>query len=231
MKLYQSVIKRLFDIVVAAIGLASLLLPLIIIAVIVKITSVGPILFRQKRVGVYGHLFTCIKFRTMYIGSEHDGSITTSADKRITSVGRVLRRFKLDELPQLWNVLIGNMSFVGPRPDVPGYADLLQGDNRRILNIRPGITGIASLAFRNEEIILAQTQNPEELNDNIIYPIKLQLNLSYLDKWSFWNDIGYMVITIFPSIADSLGISRCLGAEAFTIETLFTKVNSKEKTF
>jgi lipopolysaccharide/colanic/teichoic acid biosynthesis glycosyltransferase len=136
----------------------------------------------------------------MQMDSEKYGSITTAADNRITPVGRFLRRFKLDELPQLWNVLIGNMSFVGPRPDVPGYADKLQGDARKILELRPGITGPATLYFRNEEDLLASASNPKEYSDTVIWPKKVELNLAYLEHWGFWKDLGYLLITIFPSL-------------------------------
>jgi len=134
----------------------------------------------------------------MYCGSEAHGFVTAAGDRRVSFIGRILRRFKLDELPQLWNVLIGKMSFVGPRPDVPGYADKLTGDSRKILELRPGITGPASLYFRDEEKLLASVENPKEFNDSIIWPKKVQLNLEYYYHWSFWKDIGYILITIFP---------------------------------
>ena len=137
----------------------------------------------------------------MYAGSEQKGTITSATDERITPIGRFLRNYKLDEFPQLWNVLIGRMSFVGPRPDVPGYADRLQGEARKILELRPGITGPASLYFRDEEDILAKAENPQEYNDTILWPKKTELNLQYCREWSFWKDIGYILVTIFPSIA------------------------------
>lgn len=130
--------------------------------------------------------------------SEKLGSITTAADSRITLIGKLLRKFKLDELPQLWNVFTGKMSFVGPRPDVPGYADKLEGSDRKILELRPGITGPASIYFRNEEELLAGVENPKEYNDAVIWPRKVQLNLEYLDNWGFWKDIGYILVTLFP---------------------------------
>ncbi len=156
--------------------------------------------FRQKRVGRNGVLFYIIKFRTMRIGAEDGGSITAAGDSRITAMGRLLRRFKLDEFPQLWNVLIGRMSFVGPRPDVPGYADELHGSDRRILDMRPGITGPASLCFRNEEKILAAQADPRAYNDQVIWPKKVTINLAYMRNWSFWRDIGYILITIIPGL-------------------------------
>jgi lipopolysaccharide/colanic/teichoic acid biosynthesis glycosyltransferase len=115
-------------------------------------------------------------------------------------VGKFLRRFKLDELPQLWNVFMGKMSFVGPRPDVPGYADKLEEEARKILELRPGITGPATLYFRNEEELLAKAENPKEFNDRVIWPKKVQLNLCYYYHWSFWRDIGYIIVTVFPAL-------------------------------
>ena len=128
---------------------------------------------------------------------KHGGSsVSVAGESRITPLGAKLRRYKLDELPELWNVLVGEMSFVGPRPDVPGYADQLQGNNRRILELRPGITGPASLKYRDEEEILAQVDNPQEYNDNVIYPDKIRLNLFYLDHYSFVKDIQMIVCTV-----------------------------------
>jgi lipopolysaccharide/colanic/teichoic acid biosynthesis glycosyltransferase len=127
------------------------------------------------------------------------GYITTTGDSRITGIGRILRSLKLDELPQLWNVFIGEMSFVGPRPDMPGYADQLQGDSRKILELSPGITGPASLYFKDEEKFLAGVKDPKEYNDTIIWPKKVRLNLEYYNNWSFWKDIGYIFVTLFPA--------------------------------
>lgn len=192
------VLKRIFDICAALIG-NILLLPITpMILLLVTISSRGAPFFSQRRVGRFGNLFTCIKFRTMYADSEHHGSITSSNDTRITPIGRLLRRFKLDELPQLWNVLTGKMSFVGPRPDVPGYADALTGDDCVLLSLRPGITGPASLFFRYEEQILADADNPKEFNDTVIWPMKVKINREYLNNWSFWKDIGYIIVTVIP---------------------------------
>lgn len=170
----------------------------LLLAAIIKISSTGPAIYFQKRIGQYGKPFLCYKFRTMYTGSDRFGFVTTGTDKRVTPIGRILRRFKLDELPQLWNVMIGRMSFVGPRPDVPGYADQLLGEDRLILELRPGITGPASLYFRNEEEILAQVDNPVECNDKVIWPEKVKINSEYLKKWSFWKDVGFIVVTVLP---------------------------------
>ena len=193
-------IKRTLDIIVSFGGIIFLSIPFIAIVFIVKFSSKGPVFFSQNRVGYKGEIFKIIKFRTMCLDSEKDGPITTSTDSRITPIGKFLRKFKLDELPQLWNVLIGKMSFVGPRPDVKGYADRLEGDARRILELRPGITGPASIYFRNEEELLAGVENPKEYNDTVIWPKKVEINLRYLDNWSFWKDIGYILITIVPAL-------------------------------
>jgi lipopolysaccharide/colanic/teichoic acid biosynthesis glycosyltransferase len=125
------------------------------------------------------------------------GSVTSSNDSRITAYGRMLRKFKLDELPQLWNVLVGDMSFVGPRPDVSGYADLLTGEERLILSVRPGITGPASLEYRNEELLLSRVADPQSYNDMVIWPHKVEINTRYVQNYSFKKDIYYILQTIF----------------------------------
>lgn len=155
----------------------------------------GPAIFQQKRVGKNGKLFTMYKFRTM--SAHHGGSsVSVAGESRITPLGAKLRKYKIDELPELWNVLIGDMSFVGPRPDVPGYADQLQGEEREILQLRPGITGPASLKYRNEEELLAGQTNPQEYNDKVIYPDKVRINLYYLRHFSFAMDIKMIVATV-----------------------------------
>ena len=188
--------KWIFDRGMALVGLAVLWPVLIIVAVLIKMRMPGgPILFTQKRVGRHGRLFTMHKFRSMTVA--HGGSsVSVAGEARITPLGAVLRKYKLDELPELWEVLIGNMSFVGPRPDVPGYADLLQGDERRILELRPGITGPASLKYRDEEELLARVDNPVEYNDTVIFPDKVRINLYYLDHYSFVKDIQMIVCTV-----------------------------------
>lgn len=211
MKYVQLLEKRIFDISMAMIGLIVTMIPLCIIAMLILSNSSRPIFFLQLRVGRHGRLFRCIKFRTMYPESEKLGTVTAAGDGRITPIGSLLRKYKLDEMPQLWNVLIGNMSFVGPRPDVPGYVDRLQGYDRRILELYPGITGPATLRFRNEEYMLSQIPDPQRYNDEIIFPEKVRLNLEYLDNWSFWKDIGYIFITILPGFARTVGINRKLG--------------------
>jgi len=153
------------------------------------------VLFKQKRVGRNGKLFTMVKFRSMTV-SHSGSSVSVAGESRITPLGAKLRQYKLDELPELWNVLTGDMSFVGPRPDVPGYADKLEGNDRRILQLRPGITGPASLKYRHEEELLAQVDNPQEYNDTVIYPDKIRINLYYLDHYSFVKDIQMIVCTV-----------------------------------
>ncbi len=207
----QLTLKRAFDVPIALIGLSLMIVPIGIIALLVKLSSVGPVFYRHSRVGRYGRHFECIKFRTMYPGSDTQGSVTTARDDRITPLGRILRRFKLDELPQLWNVFVGNMSFVGPRPDVPGYADRLDGKDRRLLELYPGITGPATLRFRDEEALLSMVADPQRYNDEVLYPEKVRLNLDYLDNWSFVKDMGYILQTIAPGVNRLLGIDRRLG--------------------
>ena len=155
----------------------------------------GPAIFKQKRVGRNGKTFTMYKFRSM--SAHHGGSsVSVAGESRINPLGTKLRKYKIDELPELWNVLIGDMSFVGPRPDVPGYADNLEGENRNILKLRPGITGPASLKYRDEEELLAKQENPQEYNDKVIYPDKVRINLYYLSHYSFIMDIKMIVATV-----------------------------------
>ena len=189
-------IKSLFDRGASLFGLIFLFPVLIIISILIRIKMPGgPVIFKQKRVGQYGRLFTMYKFRSMTVA--HSGSsISVKGESRITPLGAVLRKYKLDELPELWNVLIGDMSFVGPRPDVPGYADRLEGEHRRILLLKPGITGPASLKYRNEEELLAEQKEPQKYNDEVLFPDKVRINIEYLDSWSFWNDIKIIIYTV-----------------------------------
>ena len=191
--------KRLFDFTFAILGLTILSPVLIILSLLIIITSPGTVLYSQKRVGKQGGLFTLYKFRTMVHNADtmSGGSITVENDDRITAIGKLLRRWKLDELPTLWNVLKGDMSFVGPRPDVPGYADKLKGESRRVLEMRPGITGPATLKYANEEKLLAEVDNPKKYNDEVVFPDKVQINLEYVDNWSFWMDIKIIFKTVF----------------------------------
>ncbi len=203
--------KWIFDRFVAFVGLLFLWPIFIIIAIMIKLKMPGgPSFFVQKRVGKNGKLFNCHKFRTMTV--KHNGStISVAGDSRITPFGAKLRHYKLDELPGLWDVLIGNMSFVGPRPDVPGYADKLTGDDRDVLKLRPGITGPATLKYRLEDEMIAEyvankqaegdirsvQEIATEYNDNVIYPDKVRLNCYYYRHYSFLKDIEIILATIF----------------------------------
>lgn len=202
--------KWLFDRIMAFVGLTVLWPVLLIVVILVKIKMPGgPVFFVQKRVGKGGKLFKCHKFRTMTV--KHNGStVSVAGDSRITPLGAKLRHWKLDELPGLWDVLIGNMSFVGPRPDVPGYADKLQGDERDVLKLRPGITGPATLKYRLEDEMIseyvAQKQKEGDMrpmqeiaveyNDTIIYPDKVRLNCYYYHHYSFIKDIQMIFCTV-----------------------------------
>lgn len=192
------ILKILFDRITSFIGLLILLPVLIIVAILIKIKMPGgPVFFKQKRVGRHGVLFTMWKFRTMIqTTSQHWSSVSVAGESRITPFGAKLRKYKIDELPELWNVLKGEMSFVGPRPDVPGYADTLVGEEREVLELRPGITGPASLKYRNEEEILAKVENPQKYNDEIIFPDKVRINRYYLHHYSFWTDIKMIIATV-----------------------------------
>jgi lipopolysaccharide/colanic/teichoic acid biosynthesis glycosyltransferase len=188
-------IKRIFDLTFSFFGLVVLLPVMLILAILIKIKMPGPILFKQKRVGQNGILFTMVKFRTMKIN--HGGStISVKGESRITPLGAKLRKYKLDELPELWNVLVGEMSFVGPRPDVPGYADQLQGEDRNILLLKPGITGPASMKYSNEEEILALQEDPKLYNDTVIFPDKVRINLEYLKRRNIVMDIEFILLTV-----------------------------------
>lgn len=189
-------IKWIFDRVIASFGLVILWPVLLVVALLVRIKMPGgPVIFKQKRVGQNGKLFTMYKFRSMSVG--HGGSsVSVAGESRITPLGAKLRRYKLDELPELWNVLIGDMSFVGPRPDVPGYADQLKGEDREVLRLRPGITGPASLKYRDEEELLAKQPDPQRYNDEVIFPDKVRINRYYLHHYSFIKDIKMIICTV-----------------------------------
>ncbi len=203
-------LKYLFDRLAALFGLMVLWPVLLIVAILIKIKMPGgPVFFVQKRVGKDGKLFNCHKFRSMTV--KHNGStVSVAGDSRITPFGATLRHYKLDELPGLWDVLIGNMSFVGPRPDVPGYADKLEGEDRDVLELRPGITGPATLKYRLEDEMISEyvakrqaegdTRTMQEIateyNDNVIYPDKVRINLYYLRHYSFIKDIQMILCTV-----------------------------------
>ena len=180
----------------AFVGLLFLWPVLLVVSILIKVKMPGgPVIFKQRRVGLNGRLFTMYKFRSMTVG--HGGSsVSVAGESRITPLGAKLRRYKLDELPELWNVLVGDMSFVGPRPDVPGYADQLQGEDREVLKLRPGITGPASLKYRDEEELLSRQKNPQRYNDEVIFPDKVRINLYYLNHYSFLKDIQMIVCTV-----------------------------------
>ena len=204
------ILKWIFDRLVAFIGLLFLWPVLLVVAILVKVKMPGgPAFFVQKRVGKDGKLFDCHKFRTMTV--KHNGStVSVAGDSRITPFGATLRHYKLDELPGLWDVLIGNMSFVGPRPDVPGYADALEGDDREVLKLRPGITGPATLKYRLEDEMIADyvvkqqaagdsrpmQEIAVEYNDKVIYPDKVRINRYYLHHYSFIKDIQMIFCTV-----------------------------------
>lgn len=195
MRLRDRVIKRSFDLAASALGLL-LFWPLIVITWYLARRDTGASgFFTQERVGKDGRHFRLVKLRTMRpLGGT---CVTTMNDPRITPLGAVLRKWKFDELPQLWNVLKGEMSFVGPRPDVPGFMDQLEGDDRVLLEIRPGITGPATLKYRNEEEILAAVADPEAHNADVIWPDKVRINREYLNNWSLRRDLAYIIETIF----------------------------------
>ena len=188
--------KRCFDLFVSCFVLMLCFPALGILILLCRFDTGQTGIFRQTRLGQNGKRFTLYKLRTMR--SEAGSHVTTQNDSRITKLGRVLRRYKLDELPQLWNVLKGDMSLVGPRPDLPGYLDQLKGPDRRLMTLRPGITGPASLKYREEESLLASVDNPVAFNDIIIWPDKVRLNLAYLDNWSFVGDLKILRQTILP---------------------------------
>lgn len=191
------IFKIVFDRIVALTGLLLLLPVLLIIAILIEIKMPdGPFLFKQQRVGLHGRLFVMYKFRSMTV--HHQGnSVSVAGESRITRLGAFLRKYKLDELPELWNVLKGDMSLVGPRPDVPGYADKLEGQDREVLKMRPGITGTASLKYSNEEEMLSKVENPDQYNNEVIFPDKVEINLEYYRDRSFFGDLKIIFKTIF----------------------------------
>lgn len=197
LSLRQALLKRIFDFCLSII-LILLFGWLILLAWILssRDTKMNG-LFLQKRIGRDGKVFSVFKIRTMVLVNGVDTTVTSANDCRITKLGKLFRRSKIDELPQLFNVLIGQMSFVGPRPDVPGYADKLEGDDRVILTLRPGITGPASLKYKNEEQLLAKQSNSIKFNNEIIWPDKVKLNKRYVHNYSFMKDLYYIFKTIF----------------------------------
>lgn len=187
--------KTLFDYLLALI-LLPFIIPVVFILIIFSTIDTNEIgLFTHQRVGKNGKLFSIYKIRSMKGNTDSD--ITLSDNPQITRFGKFIRKTKLDELPQLFNILSNQMSFVGPRPDVPGYADKLKGNDRIILSVKPGITGPAQLAYKNEEVLLSLQENPLQYNDEIIWPDKVRINKAYVENWSFLNDLTYLYKTVF----------------------------------
>ena len=188
--------KRLFDIILVLVCLVIFVVPTIFLVIIASFSTRSFGIFSQKRVGKGAQLFTLYKIKSMRntIAEHH---VTTANDMRVTPFGKFLRRSKLDELPQLYNVLIGDMSFVGPRPDVEGYADVLKGDDSIVLSVKPAITGPATIQFADEEMILSEQENPLEYNDTVLWPQKVAINKDYIKNWSLSKDIGYIFETVF----------------------------------
>ena len=190
--------KRLFDVTVSALGLAVSAPVLGMIGVVSAITQGRPVLYSQQRIGRNGEPFTLWKFRSMTNRPQTGSTVTTRGDARITPLGATLRRYKLDELPQLWCVLRGDMSLVGPRPDVAGYWDEVAAEDQDLLALRPGITGPGSLLFRNEEEILAEAEDPEAFNDEVLFPEKIRLTRQYAQTLSLMGDLRWGIYTVLP---------------------------------
>ena len=189
-------LKRLFDIVASFCGIVILFPLIVIVSILIKLTSKGPVLFKQVRVTKNGRLFKIYKFRTMRENSEGNKQITVGNDSRITGVGHILRKTKLDELPQLFNVLKGEMSLVGPRPEVPKYVELYTEEQREILKVSAGITDYASIYFSNESELLGEAENPEEFYIKKIMPYKIELNKKYIKEIGIVTDIKLIILTI-----------------------------------
>lgn len=192
----QKVVKRFFDVVVSFFGLLLTGWIIVISAVIAALDTGLSGFFMQTRIGQHGKAFKVIKLRSMKNVEGYTTTVSTDTDPRITRFGRFWRKTKIDELPQLINVFAGTMSFVGPRPDVPGFADRLEGEDRVLLELKPGITGPASIHFKNEEVLLANQENPEEYNRTVIWPKKVSLNKAYIENYSLLGDIKYIFKTI-----------------------------------
>lgn len=195
--------KRCFDIFFSLLGISFLLLLFLFVAIAIKCSSKGPVLFKQERVGKDGKVFKIWKFRSMVVNAEAKGmQITTDGDSRITKVGKFIRKTKIDELPQLFNVLSGKMSFVGPRPEVPKYVAMYDEEQTKVLSVKPGITDLASIEFRNENDLLDGDEDPERKYIEEIMPAKLALNLKYIEKAGFFYDIGLIFKTVFKVIKE-----------------------------
>ena len=194
---YERFIKRTLDIFFSLLGLIALFPLILLLFIFATLSSQQNGFYKSTRIGMFGRPFIMWKMRTMKRSPSTRTHVTTINDPRITPFGRFLRGTKLDELPQLWNVLKGDMSLVGPRPDVPGFADTLVGDDKIILSVRPGITGLATLAYRDEEKLLADHENPERYNREVIWPEKVRLNSYYVEHYNLWLDFKILFKTIF----------------------------------
>lgn len=195
------IVKRIFDIVMSLVGLTILGIPMIIICIIIKFSSEGPVFYKQVRVGKLNKDFKILKFRTMIVDADKKGmQITVGKDPRITGIGHFLRKTKIDELPQLINVLKGEMSFVGPRPEVRKYVDMYDDYQINVLKIKPGITDLASIEYRDESTLLGQSDNPEKTYIEEIMPTKLKLNLKYMQEFSFFYDIKLIFKTLIKIV-------------------------------
>lgn len=193
----QELQKRIFDLFFVSVGFLFTGWLILAAWVAASLDTRSNGFFIQKRVGRNGKVFRIVKIKTMCPITDFDTVVTRRGDPRITPLGAFFRRTKIDELPQLWNVLLGDMSFVGPRPDVPGFADTLRGEALAMLSLRPGITGPATLKYRNEEEILSEQVDPESYNRQVIWPDKVRINLEYICSWSLRRDIGYIMKTVF----------------------------------
>ena len=201
MNALNKIIKRIFDIICSGLGLIVLSPFLLFIAIRIKMESDGPVLFKQIRVGENGREFKILKFRTMVVDAEKLGrQITVGNDSRITKIGGFLRKYKIDELPQLINVFKGDMSLVGPRPAVPRYVNMYTKEQRRVLDVKPGITDLASIRYRDENELLGKAENPDEFYINTIMPDKLALNMEYINKSNIFLDIYIILKTILKCI-------------------------------
>ena len=189
----QLLTKRIFDLIVSFTLLPIIIIPLILLIILSSLSTGRFGLFFQRRIGQFGKRFTLYKIRTLR-GSSHHDAIDIKENE--TFSGSWLRKSKLDELPQIFNVINGTMSFVGPRPDVPGYADLLEGNDRVILKVKPGITGPATIKYSNEDNLLLSQADPLKYNDEVIWPDKVNINKEYIKNWSFWKDVGYLFASV-----------------------------------
>ena len=194
--LSQKRLKRTFDFSLSILGLFFLWWVILIAWLLASIDTKKNGFFLQERIGKHSTRFKIIKIRTMLSSDFISTTVTSVDDARITNLGKLFRKFKIDELPQLINIFLGHMSFVGPRPDVPGFADCLREDDQTILSVRPGITGPASIKYKDEELLLSKQSNPEEYNMKVIWPDKVKINKQYIEEYSFLKDLSYIWITI-----------------------------------